>query len=70
MPSDGVGSADPVSLRFECGDCGGDLRLVEHVATDASATESYDCVDCGATGDVLWSHDPDSPKLYGSVVES
>lgn len=51
-----------------CEECGGELELVEHAHTDASATESYECVDCGAEGDVHHSHHRDSPQLYGSVT--
>jgi hypothetical protein len=60
--------SESVSMRWKCDECGGDVALVEHVATDASATESFDCVDCDATGDVHFSTHPDSPRCFGSVV--
>lgn len=61
-------ASEEISQRWECGDCGGDLRQTDFEATDASATTSYECVDCGAEGDVHRSHDPRSPQCYGCVV--
>jgi hypothetical protein len=54
--------------RWECADCGGDLELVEHDATDASATEHYDCCACPATGSVHFGPGPQHPDWRGCVV--
>ena len=54
-------------MRFQCSDCGGDVELVDHSNTDASATETYDCVDCESSGEVYFSEGSNSPKYYGSV---
>lgn len=60
--------ADEVSQRWKCGECGGDVKLVEHTSTPASATESFDCVECGESVDVLFAEGPQYPRKYGSVV--
>jgi hypothetical protein len=54
--------------RWECAHCGGDLELVEHDATDASATEHYDCCACPATGSVHFGPGPQHPDWRGCVV--
>jgi DNA-directed RNA polymerase subunit RPC12/RpoP len=55
--------------RYVCDECGGDMKLVEAVNSDAHATESYECRDCGATGEAQFGHGPDFPKHYGAVTE-
>lgn len=59
-----------ISQRWQCADCGGDLEFVEVVATDANATESFECVDCGATGNVQFGHGTGNPTIYGSVTDA
>lgn len=53
--------------RWKCGDCGGELMMVDSLSTDASGTECYECVDCGATGSVYWAAGV-TAKTRGSVV--
>lgn len=53
--------------RWECGDCGGDLTMVDSLSNDTSGTECYECVDCGASGSVYWAPGV-TAKTCGSVV--
>jgi len=66
MPED-ADSTVATSQKYRCM-CGGDVRLVGHVSSDAHATESYECVRCGDTGDVQHFPGPESPRIYGRVV--
>jgi len=62
-----VSARENVSQRWECEDCGGDVELVDVVNSDAHATESYDCVECGESAEVQFFEGPDSPRKYGVV---
>lgn len=57
-----------VSQRWKFSECGGDMKLVEHTSTAASAAESFDCVECGESGDVVFAEGPQYPRKYESVV--
>jgi len=65
----GHNAGQDISQRWQCADCGGDLEVVEIVANDAHATESFECVDCGATGNVQFGPGTDDPTIYGSVTD-
>jgi len=54
-------------MRYQCSDCGGDVEMVEYTHTDASGTETYDCLNCDSSGEVYFFEGADSPKYYGSV---
>jgi hypothetical protein len=59
------------SERWACRNCeesDESMVLVGHESTDASATESFECADCGATGQVHFFEGPDSPAWSGEVV--
>lgn len=40
-----------LSKRYICSEYGGRLHIVEEGATDASAWETHECVDCGGEGE-------------------
>jgi hypothetical protein len=42
--------------------------MTAHEHTDASATEHYECVRCGAEGSVDYFHGPDSPTWHDAAV--
>lgn len=56
------------SDRWKCRDCGEAVVLVGATSTDASGTESFECPECGATGQVHFFEGPDSPAWSGEVV--
>lgn len=58
-----------ISELWEC-QCGGDVQLTAFSSTDASATEVYECQECGDSGEVHNAPGPEYPKTRGSVVPS
>lgn len=42
-------------MNLNCGECGGNVELVNYASGPANATEGYECLDCENEGIVYYS---------------
>jgi len=65
-----VAKRQEVSNWWRCAECGGYLERKETVSSDAHATESYECIACGATPILQYGPGADNPTKYGQITDA